>query len=137
VEWKLLVYCVNCGTTNEEDAKYCTKCGANLDVSREKRLERREEDWGEDFGRRAEEWGEDFGRRAEEWGKQMEREFKNDCFGLPHGGTIVGILFGIIIIILGFAWLANINIWNYLGPIAAIIIGILIITGVAYRLIRR
>jgi len=126
LEWKSLVYCSKCGTKNEEDAKHCTKCGANLEVSREKKLERR-----------AEEWGEEFGRRAEEWGKQMEREFKDECFGLPHGGAIVGIIFGIIILILGFAWLANINIWNYMGPLAVIIVGILIIAGVAYGLTRR
>jgi len=121
-----LVYCSKCGTKNEEDAKYCSKCGADLEVSREKKLERR-----------AEEWGEEFGKRAEEWGKQMERKFEGECFGLPHGGTIVGIIFGIIILILGFAWLANINIWDYLGPIAVIIVGILIIAGVAYGLTRR
>lgn len=87
--------------------------------------------------RRAEEWGEEFGRRAEEWGKHMEREFKDECFGLPHGGAIVGIILGIIILILGFAWLANINIWIYLGPLAVIIVGLLIIAGVACGVIRR
>jgi uncharacterized protein YybS (DUF2232 family) len=126
LEWKSLVYCSKCGTKNEEDAKHCTKCGANLEVSMEKRWERR-----------AEEWGEEFGRRAEEWGKHMEREFKDECFGLPHGGAIVGIILGIIILILGFAWLANINIWTYLGPLAVIIVGILIVAGVAYGVTRR
>jgi len=110
-----LVYCSKCGTKNEEDAKYCSKCGADLEVSLEKKFE----------------------RRAEEWGKQMEREFEDECFGLPHGGAIVGIIFGIIILILGFAWLANINIWDYIGPLAVIIVGILIIAGVAYGLTRR
>ncbi|MGD8506444.1 MAG: zinc ribbon domain-containing protein [Candidatus Bathyarchaeota archaeon] len=126
MELKLLAYCVKCGTKNEEDAKYCSKCGAPIEVSREK-----------SFERRAEEWGEEFGRRAEEWGKQFEKEFKDECFGLPHGGALVGIIFGIIILILGFAWLANINIWGYLGPIAVIIVGILIIAGVTYGLTRR
>jgi len=121
-----LVYCSKCGTKNEDGAKHCTKCGANLEVSMEKRWERR-----------AEEWGEEFGRRAEEWGRHMEREFKDECFGLPHGGAIVGIILGIIILILGFAWLANINIWAYLGPLAVIIVGILIIAGVAYGVTRR
>lgn len=123
----VMVYCDKCGVNNSDDAKFCVKCGANLMSSQEK--------W--EWERRVEEWGEDVGKRAEKWGKQMEREFKDECFGLPHGGAIVGIIFGIIILILGFALLANINIWNYLGPIAAIIVGILIITGVAYRLIRR
>ena len=122
-----MVYCAKCGVKNSDDATFCVKCGENLASSKEK--------W--EWERRVEEWGEDVGKRAEKWGKQMEREFKDECFGLPHGGAIVGIIFGIIILILGFALLANINIWNYLGPIAAIIVGILIITGVAYRLIRR
>jgi len=41
LEWKSLVYCTICGTKNEEDAKYCKKCGANLEVSLEKKFERR------------------------------------------------------------------------------------------------
>ena len=94
-----------------------------------------QEKW--EWERRIDEWGEDVGKRAEKWGKQMEREFKDECFGLPHGGAIVGIIFGIISLILGFALLATIDIWSYLGPIGAIIVGILIITGVAYRLTRR
>ena len=123
-----MVYCVKCGVKNFDDAKFCDKCGENLISSQEKKRE---------WERRIDEWGEDVGKRAEKWGKQMEREFKDECFGLPNGGAIVGIVFGIIILILGFAWLANINIWSYLGPIAAIIVGILIITRVAYRLTRR
>ena len=122
-----MVYCVKCGVKNSDDATFCVKCGENLMSSQEKR----------EWERRIDEWGEDVGKRAEKWGKQMEREFKDECFGLPHGGAIVGIIFGVIILILGFALLANINIWTYLGPIAAIIVGILIITGVAYRLTRR
>jgi len=124
----VMVYCVKCGVKNSDDAKFCVKCGENLMSSQEKKWERE---------RRVDEWGEDVGKRAENWGKQMEREFKDECFGLPHGGAIVGIIFGVIILILGFALLANINIWNYLGPIAAIVVGILIITGVAYHLTRR
>jgi len=93
-----VVYCSKCGAKNDDDAEHCTQCGAALAVSREKRLERR-----------AEEWGEEFGRRAEAWGRQMEREFKGECFGLPEGGAIVGIILGVIILILGFAWLANLS----------------------------
>jgi uncharacterized membrane protein YvbJ len=123
----VMVYCVKCGVKNSDDAKFCVKCGENLTSSQEK--------W--EWERRVDTWGEDVGKRAEKWGKQMEREFKDECFGLPHGGAIVGIIVGIIILVLGFALLANINIWSYLGPIGAIIVGILILTGVAYRLTRR
>jgi hypothetical protein len=82
-------------------------------------------------------WGEDVGTRAEQWGKQIEREFTDECFGSPSGGAIAGIIVGIIILILGVGLLANVNVWSYLGPVAVIIVGILIITGVVYRLIRR
>ena len=126
LEWKSLVHCSKCGTQNEEDARHCTKCGADLEVSREERWERRTEEWGEELG-----------RRAEEWGRHMEREFKDECFGLPHGGAILGLVFGIIILIVGVAWLANINIWSYLGPLALIIIGILIVAGVVYGVTSR
>ncbi len=128
-----MVYCTKCGTKNEEDAEYCGKCGANLEVSREKRLERRAKEWGEDFGRRAEEWGEQFGKRAEE-----------ECFGLPHGGTIVGAIIGIIIIIVGLSLVpglipsevrevADPLFW----PVLIIIFGILIAAGAFYRYSRR
>ena len=122
----VMVYCVRCGVKNLDEAKFCVKCGENLNNSQEKK-------WDEQIDA----WGEDVGKRAETWGKQMEREFKDDCFGLPHGGAVVGIILGVMILILGFAWLANINIWRYLGPIAAIIVGVLIISGVAYRFSRR
>ncbi len=126
LELKSVVYCSKCGAKNDDDAEHCTQCGATLKVSREKRLERR-----------AEEWGEEFGRRAEAWGRQMEREFEGECFGLPQGGAIVGIILGVIILILGFAWLANIDVWTYLGPLAVIIVGILILVSVVYSVARR
>jgi uncharacterized membrane protein YvbJ len=116
-----MVYCTKCGTKNEEDVKYCTKCGANLVVSREKKLERR----AEEFGRRAEEWGEQFGKRAEE-----------ECFGLPHGGAIVGLIIGIIIIIAGISWVAGIEIGNWWALIV-ILFGILVLAGALYGLSRR
>jgi uncharacterized membrane protein YvbJ len=123
-----MVYCVKCGEKNSDDATFCVKCGENLMGSQDKK-------W--DWERRIDEWGEDVGTRADKWGKQMERQFNDECFGSPHSGAIVGIIVGIIILILGVALLANVNIWSYLGPITVIIVGILIITGVVYRLIRR
>jgi uncharacterized membrane protein YvbJ len=121
-----MVYCTKCGAKNEEGVEYCVKCGANLWVSREKRFERRAKELGEDFGRRAEEWGEQFGRRAEK-----------ECFGLPHGGTIVGLIIGTIIILLGVSLVLEIEIWNYLWALIIIVIGILIVTGTIYSLSRK
>ncbi|MDH5793691.1 MAG: zinc ribbon domain-containing protein [Candidatus Bathyarchaeota archaeon] len=121
-----MVYCTKCGAKNEEDVEFCIKCGANLGVSREKRFERRAKEWGEDFGKRAEEWGEQFGRRAEK-----------ECFGLPHGGAIVGLIIGTIIILLGVSFVLGIEIWNYLWALIIVVIGILIVAGAIYSLSRR
>jgi hypothetical protein len=67
----------------------------------------------------------------------MEKE----CFGLPHGGAIVGIAIGVIILIWGFMSFAQqtgvitrtVDVW----PIALIIFGILIVIGAIYGLSRR
>ena len=82
------------------------------------------EKWGEEFGKRAEEWGEDFGRRAEK-----------ECFGLPHGGTIFGLVIGIIIIVVGISSLPGIDleIW----PLIIVIFGLLILGGAIYTLTRK
>ncbi|MFX1535960.1 MAG: zinc ribbon domain-containing protein [Promethearchaeota archaeon] len=124
-----MVYCTKCGTKNEEGAEYCSKCGANLGVSREQKFERR----AEEFGRRAEEWGEQFGKRAEE-----------ECFGLPHGGTIAGLIIGIIIIIIALSWIPGLispevrEVTEPLfWPVIIIIFGILIIAGALYKYSRR
>jgi len=120
-----MVYCTKCGTKNEEDAKHCTKCGADLEVSQEKSVEKRAKEWGEEFGRRAEEWGEQVGKRAEE-----------ECFGLPHGGAIVGAIIGIIIILVGLSWLTGFK-WEQFWPVVVIIFGILIVAGAVYGFSRR
>ena len=111
-----LVYCTKCGAKNEEDAKVCAKCGASLQASPPERRPRSGDDC--------------FGSRE---GRRMEDE----CFGLPHGGAIVGIIFGIIIVIIGLAILSGLRIWDYLGPLIIVIVGILIIGGALYGMRRR
>ena len=70
---------------------------------------------------------EEFGHRAERFGKQMEDE----CFGLPGGNTIIGILIGLAIILVGASQLMG---WNLdLGPFAIIVVGVLIVAGVLYK----
>lgn len=106
-----MVYCTKCGTKNEDTAVVCVNCGANLET-------------GTPVTRRYER------RRAEE-----------ECFGLPHGGAIVGIAIGVIILLWGFIWFSReaglisqtIEIW----PIALIVFGILIVIGAIYGLSRR
>ena len=122
-----MVYCTKCGEKNLEDTKYCAKCGANLEGLQEKKEERFEksiEKSAEQFGERMEKWGEDFGKRAE-----------NECFGLPRGGAIFGLLIGIIIIIVGLQQVFG---WNIdVGPFATIIVGLLFAAGAIYGLTRR
>jgi len=106
-----MVYCPKCGTKNEDTAITCTNCGANLQT-------------GTYQSRRWER------RRAEQ-----------ECFGLPHGGAIVGIAIGLIVLFWGIITLAqqsgliaqNVEIW----PFAIIIFGILVLVGALYSLSRR
>ncbi len=104
-----MVHCVKCGTENADDAKFCIKCGAQLNVTTE---------------------------------SEQYRRVENECFGLPHGGLIVGVVIGILIILFGIAGILNIyypNV-NYSGWVFAIfiiVIGLLIIGGAIYRMQRR
>jgi len=121
-----MVHCPKCWTRNEEDAEYYAKCGAALEGSRSSRALDS-----------VDEWGEEIGRRAEKLGKQMERDFRDECFGLPHGGAIAGIIFGIIILVFGFAWLISIDIWENIWPFMVILVGLLIVAGALYSVTRR
>jgi hypothetical protein len=66
---------------------------------------------------------------------------EQECFGLPHGGAIVGIAIGVIIVLWGLMWLGQqtgaiartVEVW----PFAVIIFGILIVIGAIYGLSRR
>ena len=65
----------------------------------------------------------------------MSRRKENDCFGLPSGGSIFGLIIGVIIILVGlqqiFDW--NIDISSYV----IIIVGILVASGALFKLTRR
>ena len=109
IEVRFLVYCSKCGFKNEDDAEVCSKCGVSLQTSRYEKRGAR-------------------GRRVED-----------DCFGLPHGGAIVGLIIGIIIILWGLTQIVpgllpeNFELWWLI----IIIIGVLIISGSLYRFSRR
>ena len=123
-----MVYCTKCGAENSDGSQYCSKCGAALTP---RNLENRVEE----FGRRAEEWGEEIGRRAEAWGEHTGKRMEKECFGLPHGGTIAGIIFGLFIIIVGLGMVFN---WNLnIGAYVMIIIGAFIAISAVYHLARR
>lgn len=60
---------------------------------------------------------------------------EDECFGLPYGGAIAGIIFGAIIVFIGLAiFLGFTNIWNYLWAFLLVIVGILIVAGALYRM---
>ena len=111
-----MVYCVKCGTQNADDAKECMKCGAPLQLSRAERRRRSDDEC---------------------FGSSERRDVETQCFGLPHGGAIVGIVFGVLVVIIGLAILSGMNVWNLFGPIVLVIIGTLIVLGALYGMRRR
>ena len=105
-----MVYCPKCGTQNDDFAEFCTKCGASLQT-------------GTVSSRRGER------RRAEQ-----------ECFGLPHGGAIAGIIFGVIILIWGISMMLQqtgvIPVTFEFWYIIVIIVGVLIVAGALYNMNR-
>jgi uncharacterized membrane protein YvbJ len=105
-----MVYCPKCGTKNDDTADFCVKCGASLQT------------------------GTVASRRYE------RRKAEQECFGLPHGGAIAGIIIGAIILLWGISMLlqqtgviaATLNFWY----VIIIVIGILIIAGAIYKTTR-
>jgi uncharacterized membrane protein YidH (DUF202 family) len=71
------------------------------------------------------------------WRREHWRPAEEECFGLPHGGAIIGLIFGIIIILVGLSMLPGIEIGKYIGAVLVIIFGILILAGALYRYSRR
>jgi ribosomal protein L40E len=132
-----MVYCSKCGVENPDVAKYCSKCGADLKALQ---TENRAREWGEEFGEKMENWGEEFGRNVEKWGEGLGKNIENECFGLPHGGAIIGIIFGAFIVIIGasLALGLDFDVWGrYFGTGILIIIGLFIVIGSIYGLSRR
>lgn len=99
-----MVYCQKCGTKNVDNADYCEKCGANLQT-------------GTHVSRRHDR------KKAEE-----------DCFGLPNGGAIGGIVLGILLLLWGSTLFLDIqfNFWYLI----LIILGILMVAGALYKITR-
>jgi amino acid transporter len=68
------------------------------------------------------------------------RKAEQECFGLPHGGAIAGIVIGVIILLWGVSMLLQqtgvipegINFWYLI----IIVIGILMVAGAVYRMSR-
>ena len=72
---------------------------------------------------------------------QHYKRIENECFGIPRGGTIVGLAIGVIILLGGALLLLrqtgiirqDVDVW----PFALVIFGILIVIGAIYGLRRR
>lgn len=106
-----MVTCPKCGTKNTDDSKFCVNCGASLYMTESPR-----ERGSTCFG-------------------SPRRGIQDECFGLPNGGAIAGIIFGVLLLISG---LGNLFHWSIdLGAFFMIIIGSLIIAAAIYGLMRR
>lgn len=108
-------YCPNCGTKNEEGAEVCTNCQQPL-YERRRRRTRRDDCYGE--------------QRPED-----------ECFGLPHGRVIVGIIFGLLLLIGGILLFLQQTLGisvngQLVGPLILIVIAILILAGALSQLRR-
>jgi hypothetical protein len=103
-----MVYCSRCGTQNPDTNTNCSNCGAPLYT---------------------------VGQRYPGSDREHYRRMENECFGLPNGGMIAGVVIGVIIILVGIGLFLqttygiSINYW----PIILIIFGILILAGGLYR----
>jgi uncharacterized membrane protein YvbJ len=72
---------------------------------------------------------------ARPWRYERGERTEQECFGLPHGGTIAALVIGMIIILVGITSMPGIEIeW---WPLVIIIFGILIVAGTLYRHSRR
>jgi uncharacterized membrane protein YvbJ len=73
--------------------------------------------------------------------REHYRRMESECFGIPHGGAVVGIAIGVIIVLWGLVAIlqqagaipSGVQVW----PIVVIIFGILIVVGALYGLSRR
>ena len=110
-----VVYCQHCGQQNDNNVEFCAQCGAALQAG----VETPEV------------------RRPVKHGKPKDDE----CFGLPNGDAICGVIFGGIIIIVGLSWILGWDLstlWDtVVGPYLVIIFGSLIILGAIYSSTRK
>ena len=107
-----MVYCHECGTKNDDDAEYCSKCGTSLKDS---------DDRDERYRRR----------------RERRHRHRNEFFGLPNGSMIVGLLFGILLILFGLSSFYGVELWRYIWPAIIVILGILIVAGAISNYARR
>ncbi len=69
--------------------------------------------------------------------REHYRRVEGECFGLPNGGMIAGIVFGAIIILVGLGLFLEssgyiTSFWNVFWPLILVIFGILVLLGALY-----
>jgi uncharacterized membrane protein YvbJ len=102
-----MVYCSKCGTQNPDNATVCSNCGAPLYT---------------------------VGQKYPGSEREHYRRVEGECFGLPNGGMIASLVFGVIIILVGLGLFLqttygiNVNIW----PLILVIFGVLMLVGALY-----
>jgi len=69
--------------------------------------------------------------------RRERRRKENECFGLPNGGAIAGLVIGLIIILFGVSSVLDIDLGNYLWALIIIIFGTLMVAGALYSIGRR
>ena len=62
--------------------------------------------------------------------KRQQKE--SDCFGLPHGGSIAGLVIGLLIILWGLTSVLDISFEFW--PIIIVIFGTLMVAGAIYKI---
>jgi len=69
--------------------------------------------------------------------RRERRRKESECFGLPHGGSIAGLVIGLIIILWGVSSVLDIDFGSYLWAFIIIIFGTLMVAGALYTMGRR
>jgi hypothetical protein len=72
----------------------------------------------------------------------LEKRARDECFGLPHGGTIFGLIIGSIIVLSGIIFLLQetgviVEGFDVMWPFIIIVFGVLIVAGAIYGMTRR
>ncbi|MCW4034013.1 MAG: zinc-ribbon domain-containing protein [Candidatus Bathyarchaeota archaeon] len=66
--------------------------------------------------------------------RRERRQKESDCFGLPHGGSIVGIVIGILVILWGVTSVLHISFGEFIWPFIIIVFGTLMVLGALYSM---
>jgi hypothetical protein len=111
-------YCKKCGSEVREDMAFCPRCGAALKVEKPA-VEVRRAEKAEKSGKQEKE------EKMEKKEKHEKREF--GVIG-PLAGGLILIFAGFLLYLAVTGYLE----WQVIGPLLLIIVGIIILVGIAY-----